>query len=246
MVDKPNRIFTLDDNTYASNPGGLDVNYWCWIRSFPKEPLRISFELTVAIAFALLVNWAFWKNLLAFPQAGMLTDWTMWHIDSLSSEQRTLITILVLIGLINWAFWIVISSLLQRARFLAIHIRERFLYGCVNPGIVVALKPPLVAVFTDLTTTDIPCHVIKILPQPLRWTNLENLSIGTRLATIAGYQGDAQQGHWDNFHPVVVNCVTNNQTDIDRVFQNIPDWEWLELKLGLAQVPKQPGLYKIS
>ncbi|NQE37776.1 DUF3239 domain-containing protein [Microcoleus asticus] len=231
MTANPNRTFTLDNNTQASNPGGLNVNYLCWIRSFPQEPVCLISSLTVTIGCDLLVNWALWSGISALL------------------HERIPILPFILITLflpINSAFWKVISPILQKARFLAIHIRERCLYGCVNPGIVINSNPTLVAVFTDLRTGETPHQAIKVLPQPLKRTKMGIPPVGMRLATIALYEGNVQKGHWDDFHPIVINCVTDNQTDIDRVLQSIPDWEWLELELGLGEIPKQPGLYPIS
>lgn len=231
MTANPKRTFTLDDYTQASNPGGLHLNYLCWIRSFPQEPVRLISSLTVTIGCALLVNWALWSGISALL------------------HERIPILPFILITLflpINSAFWMVISPILHKARFLAIHIRERFLYGCVNPGMVISSNPTLVAVFTDLRTRETPYHVIKVLPQPLKRTKIGIPAVGTRLATIAVYEGNAQKGNWDDFHPIVINCVTDNQADLDRVLQSIPDWEWLELEVGLREIPKESGLYSIN
>lgn len=233
MAGKPKRTFTLDDSTYASNPGRLRVSYLHWIRSFPGKPVQLILPLAILAGVAFLMNRVFLGALFELQSEG----------KSLDNVPGALLGIVIF----NVFFWLGISPLLEQLIFLAIRIREHFLYGCVNPGIVVASKPALVAVFTDLTTSEVPHHVIKILPQPLKRIKGGVPPVGTRLATVALYEGIAQKGHWDDFHPVVINCVTGNIIDIKRVYRSIPDWEWEALEAGLRQIqtPQQPGLYHL-
>ncbi len=232
MVNQPQRSFTVDDSTHASNPGNLHIDYLYWIRSFPDKPIQLILPLTILVFLAFLTNWIF-----GFAFFGVLREGKSLH--SLPSA-------LLAIALFNIFFGIGIFRLLKKLIFLAIRIREHFLYGCVNPGVVVALNPPLVAVFTDITTGKVPHHTIKILPQPLKWMKKGVPPVGTRLATVALYEGNLHAGRWNDFHPVVIDCVTGNQADIQRVLQNIPDWEWEQLYIGLGYLrTTKPGLYNI-
>jgi hypothetical protein len=68
---------------------------------------------------------------------------------------------------------------------------------------------------------------------------------------VALYCGTGQQGHWDDFDPIVINCVTSKEADIDRVLESIPNSEWRTLWLGLQQlrhlhIKIQPGLYSLD
>lgn len=233
MTDKPKRTLTLDDNTQASNPGGLRVNYLYWLRSFPSQALPLLVPLMFLLLLALLITgifgWAFYSSILAGK--------------SLHSLLFAIFGIVVMDVLL---FSIGISLFLSPLIFLLVHTRESFLHGCVNAGVVVCTKPPLVAVSTDLTIGKVPQRVIKILPQPLKWIKNSKLQVGMRLATIALYEGNGQKGYWDDFHPVVVDCVTGNQKDIQRVLHSIPDWEWEDLDEGLKYIKTtKPGLYHV-
>jgi hypothetical protein len=234
MREKDQESFTLDDNTYASNPGGLQVNYFYWIRSFPQEPIQLVFPLIILLLIIFLINWAFGIGLFGVIRQG----------GSLDNLPFALLGIVIF----NIFFWYLISPLLNKLIFLIHRVREHFLYGCVNPGIIVSLKPTLVAVFTDLRKNrQVTYPAIKILPQPLKCLTKEKLIIGTRLANVALYEEIKEQEseHWDNFHPIVINCVTGNKRDINRVFRSIPEWEWQALQTGLTQIENKQklGLY---
>lgn len=232
MNNKPRRTFTVDDSTYASNPGGLRVNYLYWIRSFPSQPFQLLVPLIILVGFAFLINLIFGTALFEVLRKGK-------SLDNLPFASLGIIVF-------NVFFWLGISRQVNQLIFLAIRIREHFIYGCVNPAVVVSSQPPLVAVFTDLTTGKGSHHVIKILPQPLRWMKHGIPPVGTRLATVALYKGNGQKGYWDDFHPVVINCVTGNTVDIERVFQSISHKEWEELEAGLGYLQTtKPGLYPI-
>lgn len=172
---KPKRTSTLDDSTRASNPGGLSVNYLYWLRSFPRESLEVIIPLVIFTGFAFLINYVFLWALIDIFRTG--EGW-----DSLPSA-------LFGIAVMDGIFWFGIAPLRDRLLFLITRIREQFQYGCINPGIVICTNPPLVAVCTDLATGGIQHHVIKIVPQPLRWMKHGVPPVGTRLASVALYQG---------------------------------------------------------
>ncbi len=54
------KSLTLDDNSQASNPGALPVNYWSWITHKPLWPLIWGLALVGTIALAVVVNHFFW------------------------------------------------------------------------------------------------------------------------------------------------------------------------------------------
>ncbi len=232
MADKPKHTETLDDSTYASNPGGLRVNYLYWLRSFPTEPIILIVPLVIITGFAFLINCVFL--------------WAFFDILLTGKGWNSLFGALFGIAVMDAMFWFFIAPWRDRLLFLINHIREQFLYGCVNPGIVVSTNPPLVAVCTNLSTGKIQHHVIKILPQPLRWLKNGVPSVGTRLASVALYQGSLHKASWDDFHPIVVDCVTGNRADIKRVFQSISEVEWQTLEVGISYLrTKKPGLYSL-
>ncbi|MBD2463834.1 DUF3239 domain-containing protein [Oscillatoria sp. FACHB-1407] len=184
------------------------------------------------MALALLINLIFISAAIGLVQTG----------KSLENLPLALLGIIIF----DAFFWLGISQQLNQLKWLLNHVREHFIYGCVNPGVVVASNPPLVAVLTNLSTGRQQHYVIKILPQPLRWIKNGIPSVGTKLATVALYQGSGQKGSWDDFHPIAINCVTDDPTDIERVFQSIPAWEWKHLEMGFDYIQEtKPGLYNV-
>jgi hypothetical protein len=112
----------------------------------------------------------------------------------------------------------------------------------------VSTNPYCVAVKTDLSCRDgFPdCEVVRIVAQPLELMTGGPPSVGQRLATIALYSRGPREktdGRWETFWPTVVNCVTSNQSDINRVFDQLSQEAWNELDVCLAQVPKP---YKVG
>ncbi|AFY99876.1 DUF3239 domain-containing protein [Calothrix sp. PCC 6303] len=233
MREKYQESFTLDDTTYASNPGALQVNYLYWIRSFPQEPIKLIFPLILLAVMIFFINWAFGIGLFRVIRQG----------KSLDNLPFALLGIIIF----DISFWYLISPLLNKLIFLIHRIREHFMYGCVNPGIVVSSKPLLLAVFTDLRKREVRYPAIRILSQPLKWTTKGTIPIGTKFATVALYEEskNPESEHWENFYPIVINCVTGNKRDINRVFRSIPEWEWQALKNGLTQIKdkQESGLY---
>jgi hypothetical protein len=136
------------------------------------------------------------------------------------------IGVVAILGAVGW-------QLLQR--------RDHFRHGCVCPAVVISTNPYLIAVATDLATTDAARYpAIKIMKQPLGKMTGGPPQIGTRLATVATYRGDVNSAHWDDFEPIVVNCVTTDEREIARVFSSITQEEWEDLDRGVRHLPERP------
>ena len=171
----------------------------------------------------------------AFPK------WVLiWH--------SLLIASLLMTIFVHWAFAILVLFFAWAVRLYWHRVKYQFISGCVNPGQVVSLRPPLVAVVTDLTKGGSDCLVAKVLQQPLAKMAGGMPSLGQRVATVAYYNEiNSELDHWDDFEPIVADCVTGNREDLSRVLASIDQESWQELQLGLTQIPSppQPGLYRI-
>jgi hypothetical protein len=237
---------TVNHSTHASNPGNLQISYWKYVRSFPKEARQRFSDLFWWIFCCPTFNLGYWLAGRFFVDQ-MSENYSVTYPDA-----RIYATALyVVFGLLlNVAFIHGLFGVLALLNLWLTRWREHFSFGCVNPAIVVSQSPPLVAVATDLRKWDEPYPVIKILEQPLHTISGGVPAIGTRLATVALYCAgdDEYQDHWVDFNPIVVNCVTDNQTDIDRVFNSIQREDWQDLETGLRRVEKrtQPGLYFVN
>lgn len=150
---------------------------------------------------------------------------------------------------IHWAFWIptAIAAFLlwvwwSRTGF-------QFVAGCINPGKVVSLHPPLIAVYTDLTKGGgVSYPVVKVLKHPLNRMYDGPYEEGDYIAAIAVYdQKEEGKPHWDDFYPVAVQCATTDSDEVDRVYESIDEESWETLDAALKHVPQpfEPGLYRI-
>lgn len=131
-------------------------------------------------------------------------------------------------------------------------IREHFAHGCINPAKIVSAQPYLIAVSGDLGLRHgDPWPVIKIMPQPLARTGGRRMRVGEEIATVALYFGTGDQGHWDGFEPIAVECVTDDPTAIQHATRQLQKSQegdvWDDLEKHLAHVPRpyRPGLYWI-
>jgi hypothetical protein len=124
--------------------------------------------------------------------------------------------------------------------------KQKFRSGDVCPGVVLSAQQNLVAVFTDLRTSNLQRPAIKILKQPLNRFTTEPAYDGMRVAAAALYHGSRQQSAWQNFSPEVINCVVRDPDEIARVLGSISEPEWQTLDGWLAHIPvAKPGLYRM-
>ena len=156
---------------------------------------------------------------------------------------------LALTYLVHWSFAFAAAFFALANFFYWVRIKEQFRSGCANPGVVVGLRPTLVAVSTDLTQGVGHYPVVKILTLPLSTVAGRPVQVGARVPTVAGYTKsmDDKLPHWQDFSPLPVDFVTSDPAVVERVLATFPASDWRELDDWLEQVPKpyQPGLYFI-
>ena len=143
-------------------------------------------------------------------------------------------------------FWAAAAFFLALNVLFWVRTRLRFRHGCVNPAIVVCESPLTLAVYTDLTTGAGEYPVIKIMHHPRPQGT--SVTMGAKFATVALYSGTRTVEHWENFHPILVECATSDRLTIERTFYSIPDEEWRRFKSGLKDLPQplKPGLYPVK
>ncbi len=237
------RTSTMDQRAQASLPGRLKVNYWKYFSSFPQEAWQ---------QFSPLLNW-FLCFIICNAICWTLVETIVKPYSSLAPQtpdnflQVFGLRILVM-GTVNYIFITSIIPTFKKFYDWLFHIQDKFLYGCINPAIVVSHSPYLVAVSTDLRIKNMPYPVIKILEQPLNKIKSGIPPIQTRLVTVALYYGSYSRPHWDDFSPVVIDCVTNNKADIERTLARLDRENWSDLQDGLRQMKTHltPGLYFIN
>ncbi|QDU95922.1 DUF3239 domain-containing protein [Lignipirellula cremea] len=158
---------------------------------------------------------------------------------------------LPLIFAVHWLFCCVsITGLILLIREWFV-VRQHFWCGCVNPGVVVSLNPMLIAVCTDLSKGSGTYLAVKVIRSRLDRIQGQPPQIGTRVATVALYDGapiDLGKPAWHTFYPVPVECVTTDLADMQGVLASISATDWQDLSTCLAQVPQpfRTGLYRMG
>lgn len=203
-----------------------------------EERLRFHQEFTESAASnpgQLEVNWA--RYIQCFP---------LWPITFFASA----FVFFVLASRVHWGFWVLVAIALFLLWAWWFRTRMQFVGGCINPGKVVSLYPPLIAVYTDLTKGGgVSYPVVKVLKHPFGRMYDGPYEEGDSIAAIAVYQpsNDEEQPHWDDFYPIAVQCATTDSDEVDRIYESLDEESWATLDNALKQVPQpfEPGLYRI-
>jgi hypothetical protein len=136
---------------------------------------------------------------------------------------------------------------------LWLRINEQFMYGCINPAIVIHKDQGLMAVFTNLTSVgNNPTPVIKIYKERLDLIKFpDEIYNGLRLATVSLYEknmDDPYATSWIDFSPLLSNCFTDDSALCNKALQSISAVSWQCLETGLKQVSEKDkeGLYHVE
>ena len=193
--------YTIDNNTFASNPGNAELNKWTWFCHNKVIVSLLSLFLVCSIIAVIIVNNAF--SLLAI--------------------------VAIVINIFYWT-----------------RIKEHFLSGASNSGVIIGTNPTLIAVNTDLSKGFGNYPVIKIIESD----SLKHLSIGDRVPTVALYtaSNDISLPHWIDFNPIPLSYATGSSKVITLAIKSYsPErWEQLERQLLAVKKPYKPGLYKVD
>ncbi|MBC8357114.1 MAG: DUF3239 domain-containing protein [Planctomycetes bacterium] len=148
--------------------------------------------------------------------------------------------------LVHWSFWILAGAFLFTNWFYWMRVRDHFLHGCVNPGMIVSLHPMRIAVYSDLTHGVGAYPAVKIIQQKLRLIGGSQPRIGTRLAVVSLYNsGLSDLPHWIDFDPRPVESATPDPAIQRRCLESIDIEDWTMLSELIPRLPKsfEPGLY---
>ncbi|MBN1516507.1 DUF3239 domain-containing protein [Candidatus Sumerlaeota bacterium] len=200
--------------TYASNPGMLEVNISYYLKCY--HPWG---------------NWLLWSLTILIPLAIAAASWLFTHAPK--DPMKTSQSVAAILGGITMPLGFAFTYIRQ--------IRDKFRNGDIVPGIVVG--DDLVAVRANLSKDENQYPAVKILRQPLSRSCHRPPAIYDRVAAIATYkEGDPESPHWRDFYPQVVQCCTKNEKEIERVFQSIPQGEWDALERCLQRLPDKTAI----
>lgn len=147
-------------------------------------------------------------------------------------------------------YWIIAIILLVLNFYYWQRIREHFMHGCANPGVVVSMSPMLIAVSTDLTKGEGQYPAIKIIRKNLSTINGRRPIIGTKVATVALYSAgfDENAPCWNDFYPLPVDCAMGDQKIYKAILNSFSDDDWAALRNGLNQIPRpfRKGLFHVA
>jgi hypothetical protein len=150
--------------------------------------------------------------------------------------------------LVDWMFVVSLPLAMIPNFFYWNRIVEHYRFGDANPGVLVRVDPPLVAVLTDMSKGgegDWRLRVVDELPAR-EWGDPP--VAGTRLATVGLYhEGDDDRApSWGRFDPLTVEPVTAAAEDAVRLMESFEPEEWRRLERAAdAVAPVRAGLYEV-
>lgn len=126
-------------------------------------------------------------------------------------------------------------------------VREHFLYGDANPGVLISTSPALIAVWTDLTKDEgsYPALSVHHERPSDRWGPLQ---VGTRVATIALYDIGEKEDcpYWERVHPHSVEPIAASADEARALLASFSDEEWERLERAVEELkPTRAGLFKL-
>lgn len=157
------------------------------------------------------------------------------------------LAISLLLCVVSLWFIIIAAFFVFATWFYCNRLKSQFVAGCVNPGIIVSLQPPLVAVYTDLTKGGSEFPVVKIERHPIRRMSTGVPEKGQKVTTVAFYESmEEELEHWTDFTPRLTACATGDRRVIQKQLKSVETEDWQHLKAAISQVPKPltPGLYR--
>jgi hypothetical protein len=148
--------------------------------------------------------------------------------------------------MINPFNWIPAGIFILFHIFYWIRVKEHFLSGDTNPGVIVSLNPILIAVSTDLSMGIGSYPAIKIVRTRLPLIANQKPAIGACVAMVSLYSYPISNApHWSDFDPYPVMCATSDAAVINAKVASFSQEDWQELAQMLKNVPQpyKEGLY---
>lgn len=122
-------------------------------------------------------------------------------------------------------------------------IKVQFKQGDSNGGLIISENPKLIAVTTSLSKGFGNYPVVKVLHYKGK------AKLNERVGTVALYKGSEDScPYWEDFFPIPVDYVTDNQVQINRVLKTYDEesWEILSNRINQLDKPFKEGLFKIK
>jgi hypothetical protein len=177
-----------------------------------------------------------WRWSLRYPKWPMIVGGSLLLTLALIFAAHLLFVIALPIALIvNYLYWF--------------RIREHFMHGDANPGVVVSSSPLLIAVRTDMTKGEDSYPMLRIVQeQPSsRWG--QPAEVGMRVATVGLYEEGKTEGlpHWECFEPHPVEPVAGHPEEARALLASFESEQWEQLERAVLEVdPPREGLFPVG
>ena len=135
------------------------------------------------------------------------------------------------------------------AIWYAKRVREQFLYGDANPGIVISTTPLLIGVWTDLTKGEGAHPALSVHREAAsdRWAG--PVEVGTRVATVGLYDVGEKENcpYWERFHPRTVEPIAADAEEARALLASFEGERWERLERAVAELkPTREGLFLLA
>lgn len=161
--------------------------------------------------------------------------------------------VFLMLTVISGFLWLVLICVWLLWRHWS-RLRHTFRHGNANPGRVVSVNPPLVAVWTDLDNSgeesEGPVYpAVKVLRYPLKSVLGDPLEVGQAVPTASIYAGDEKAAHWADFDPAFLEVGCGDREALWGVLGRVPEgnWAWLDeaVERLTAAGRLKPGLHRM-
>ena len=143
---------------------------------------------------------------------------------------------LSVLGVLFWWLWGLSAE--QTAR-----------YGFPCAAKLIDEKVGLIAIYADLSASDGFYPAIKVIEIPSWLVRLAGLTEGDRVAMVALFTNKDSSGNfWTDLTPELVQALTDDPGEAERVLARLPAEAWQFLDAGLRQLgwPLKPGVHRQS
>ena len=203
----------------ASNPANLPFNPLCYWRYSPNNA-------AIAFGFSIVVI-AAWAILISTG-----------HKASIPTKN----------GGETPIYWFAFGALATLGFYTYLK-SKKFKTGDANPGVLVSLNPPLLAVYTDLAKDEGEFPAIKIVKTKITSAKGKPVKVGTCIPTVSQYLDSAGRDamHWGDFEPEPAAYATNDEDSINRLASTFDKEQLVVLSESLKKIPRpfEPGLYTL-
>lgn len=130
-------------------------------------------------------------------------------------------------------------------------VSEHLAHGCLNPSKIIDAERNLVATFTSLNAVgEGSFPVIKLTEERLDLIESEKVVDGSTFAAAATYvrtDESWREGRWDDFLPIVVDCLVDEPQQCESAKRMLSPLAWKALELGIHELDGfEEGLYCVD